>query len=67
MKSKTQIAKPGALTYTVDQVAALLGVSRASAYKAAGEGEIPAIRIGRRLVVPKVALEQLLQTTKAAA
>ncbi len=55
------------LTYSVDEAAALLGVSRASAYKAAGCGQIPALRIGKRLVVPRAAFDELLQPKSAEA
>lgn len=48
------------LTYTVDEAARLLGVSRGSAYEAARRGELPVIRLGRRLVVPRARLEDLL-------
>lgn len=51
---------------TVEEAAVVLRVSRASAYEAARmfratrrEG-LPVIRLGRRLLVPKAALEQLL-------
>ena len=37
-----------------------LGISRASAYEGVRRGEIPAIRIGRRVLVPRVALDRLL-------
>ena len=36
----------------VDELAALLNVSRATAYEAVRSGEIPSIRLGRRIVVP---------------
>lgn len=49
------------LTMTVEAAASALGISRASAYKAVGRGEIPAIRIGRRILVPKAALERLVE------
>ena len=45
---------------TLDEVAALLRISRGSAYEAAKRKEIPTIRIGRRLLVPSDALERLL-------
>jgi len=45
---------------TLDEVATLLRVSRGSAYAAAKKGEIPTIRIGRRLLVPLAALDRLL-------
>ena len=45
---------------TLNEVAAILRISRGSAYEAAKRGEIPTIRIGRRLLVPCAALERLL-------
>ncbi len=48
------------LTYTVAEAARLLGISRNSAFSAARTGALPAIRIGRRLLVPRRALERLL-------
>lgn len=47
-------------TYTIDEVAEILGIGRSSAYQAAQTGEIPTIKVGRRLLVPKVALEHML-------
>jgi excisionase family DNA binding protein len=38
----------------------LLGLSRQSTYDAAHRGEIPTIRIGRRILVPTAALARLL-------
>jgi excisionase family DNA binding protein len=48
------------LAYTVEEVARLLGLSKNLAYEAVNLGQIPSVRIGRRLVVPKAALEKLL-------
>ena len=45
---------------TLNEVAALLRISRGSAYEAAKRGEIPTIKIGRRLLVPSDALEKML-------
>lgn len=39
----------------------ILGLSKASAYAAAASGEIPTIRVGRRLLVPTAALRRMLQ------
>jgi excisionase family DNA binding protein len=50
----------GRLTWTVTEAARLLGISRASAYDAAHRGELPVRVIGRRLLVPRVALLRLL-------
>lgn len=48
------------LTLTVAEAAKCLGICRNSAYEAIARGEIPVIRIGKRLLVPKAALEVLL-------
>ena len=48
------------LTLTVEETAKCLGIGRNSAYEAIARGEIPVIRIGKRLLVPKAALETLL-------
>lgn len=48
------------LTYDVPTAAQLLGVSRSTAYEAVRRGEIPAIRIGTRLLIPQTALHALL-------
>jgi len=49
------------LTITVAQAARMLGISRGLAYQMAREGTIPTLRFGRRLVVPRKAMERLLQ------
>jgi excisionase family DNA binding protein len=43
------------------ETAAILNLSKASAYAAVERGEIPSIRIGRRLLVPTAALRRMLQ------
>lgn len=48
------------LTYTISEVAKLLGLSRASTYALANSGGLPVLRLGRRIVVPKVCLTKLL-------
>jgi excisionase family DNA binding protein len=45
---------------TLSETAAVLRISRGSAYEAARRGEIPTIQIGRRLLVPLEALEKML-------
>jgi len=49
------------LTITVPEAAEILGINRTGAYRAIERGELPAIRIGRRLVVPKAAIARLLE------
>jgi len=45
---------------TVDQVAVLLGISRGLAFAAARSGELPVVRIGRRILVPRDQLRRML-------
>lgn len=45
---------------SVEQASELLGISVRSAYRAAARGEIPTVRLGRRLVVPTPRLLALL-------
>ena len=52
-------AKP-CLTYTVDEVAEILGISRSATYECIARGEIPAKRLGRRVVVVRSTLEAFL-------
>ena len=51
---------PGRLTFTVDEVAALLGLSRSAVYDCIARGELPAKRLGRRVLVVRAALEAFL-------
>jgi hypothetical protein len=48
------------LVYDVPTAGKLLNLSRATAYSLAAQGIIPTIRLGKRLVVPKVALERMI-------
>ena len=50
----------GKLCYTVPEAAALLGFSRNFGYELARRGEIPVIRFGKRMLVPKVPFEKML-------
>jgi excisionase family DNA binding protein len=49
-------------TVTVTEAADILGISRSTAYELARSGTLPALRLGRRLVVPTHALEALLDS-----
>ncbi|MFC1970462.1 helix-turn-helix domain-containing protein [Chloroflexota bacterium] len=48
------------LVYDVPTAGKLLNLSRATAYSLAAQGVIPTIRFGKRVVVPRKALEELL-------
>ena len=52
------------LTLTIEEAAKVLGIGRQLAYDRVKTGEIPAIRIGRRLLVSRAALEKLLADPK---
>ena len=50
-------------TYTVEEVARILGISRTTAYECVRRGEIRARRFGRRVVIPTIVVDQLLNAT----
>lgn len=49
-------------TLRIEEAARVLGLGRSAAYAAAQRGELPTLRIGRRLVVPAAALDRLLES-----
>lgn len=49
-----------AATLSVEQAAKVLGISTNGCYAAIHADEVPSIRLGRRLLVPRHGLEQLL-------
>ena len=49
------------LTMTVEEAAKALGIGRNLAYQQAADGVLPTVRIGRRLLVPREALKELLR------
>ncbi|MGH9030524.1 MAG: helix-turn-helix domain-containing protein [Acidimicrobiia bacterium] len=48
------------LTLKVEEAARLLGISRSHAYDLVRDGVIPALRLGRRIVVPRRAIDAML-------
>lgn len=48
---------------TVDETARFLRISRGLAFAAARRGEIPTVRVGRRLLVPRASLLTWLQSS----
>jgi len=54
------------LVYTVPEAGRLLGLGRNAAYDAARRGDIPTLRIGRLLLVPKIPLHRMLGITATA-
>ncbi len=49
---------------TIPETAKILRIGRNSAYEAARRGQIPTIKIGGRVLVPRKALERLLAEAK---
>jgi excisionase family DNA binding protein len=43
----------GVVGYSVEQAGELLGISRSSAYAAIASGDIPSVRVGHLLIVPR--------------
>ena len=58
--SVTVIERRQRMTCTIPEAGELIGLGRAAAYEAVRRGDIPSIRLGRRIVVPLAALERLL-------
>jgi excisionase family DNA binding protein len=47
---------------TVAEVAELLGISRSSVYDGVNRGDIPHLRVGKRVIFPRVALVEWHRT-----
>jgi excisionase family DNA binding protein len=54
------------LTLTVDEAAAALGIGRTLAYEKCRTGELPSLKIGRRILISRVALQRMLEECGAA-
>jgi len=63
----TETSPVARLTYSVEEAAQALGISRNSAYAYVKNGTIPSVRVGARLLVPKGALDRLLGNLGGAA
>jgi excisionase family DNA binding protein len=50
---------------SVDEAAELLGLNRNSVYEAAKRGELPSIRVGRRVLISRAGLQRLLDEGNA--
>jgi len=53
------------LTLSIPETAKILGIGRNLCYDRVKTGEIPVLKIGRRLLVPRAALEKLLANPKS--
>ena len=57
------IADDDRLVLTIEEAGKLLGLGRSGTYEAARRRDIPTLKIGSRILVPKVALLKLLEET----
>lgn len=55
--------KPEKLTLTVIEAAGLLGLSRNTVYQGIWRGEIPYIKVGKRILIPRDALRKMLEAS----
>jgi excisionase family DNA binding protein len=63
MKLSDLTAPDAPATITVEQVAEVMGLSRSAAYDGVKRGEIPSLRVGRRIFVPVAKLLEILGAT----
>lgn len=57
---------PDRIVLTVEEAAGLLRISRGLAYEMVRDGRLPHIRLGRRILVGRQALEQMLSCPESA-
>lgn len=62
----TAVDGAASVVLTVDEVAVFLRISRGLAFAAVRDGTIPHVRVGRRILVPRSALEALLDKAVSA-
>ena len=53
------------LNYSVEEMGEVLGISRSAAFSAVRNGTIPSLRLGRRTLVPKIAVHRLVDEALA--
>ena len=54
------VLSPDRTVITVEEAGAVLGISRSTAYQCVKRGEIPSLRLGRRVVVPVARFRKML-------
>ena len=65
MKAENTTANSGeSLVLTPVETAKLLRIGRATVYEQIRQGTIPSLRMGRKILVPRKALEKLLDVHK---
>jgi len=63
LSSRINLPEQGgkSLAFSASEVAKLLGVSKNTVYEATHKGQIPSIRWGKRILIPRVALTKMLE------
>jgi excisionase family DNA binding protein len=60
-------SRPNRATMTVPEAAAVLGISESATYDAAARGELPAVKIGRRVLIVRDSLMDMLHDSPSTA
>ena len=47
-------------TYTIEEVAAVLGISKTHAYRMTASGALPTVRLGWKILIPRRVIEEML-------
>lgn len=58
------MSDPERRTLTVEEAARIIGISRTTAYECVRNGAIPSIRYGRRIVIPRWAIDDPLTSSQ---
>lgn len=61
MEDKEAEMEDERLTLTVEEAAKMLGIGRNLCYERVKTGDLPSIKIGRRILIPRRALEKFLE------
>jgi excisionase family DNA binding protein len=59
--SRREVGNVERLLFTVEQCAEALGIGRTKAYELVLKGEISSVKVGRRRLVPRWALEKIIR------
>jgi excisionase family DNA binding protein len=53
------------LVLTVSEAASVLRLSRAFTYELVARGQLPSVRFGRRIMIPRAAIQRILDDSRA--
>jgi excisionase family DNA binding protein len=54
------VVTAGRATFSVEEAAEVLGIGRNTCYEQVKIGSIPSIRVGKRILIPRAALDRML-------